>query len=358
MAIRFMDSFSHYATANIFQKWTVAGDFGFGERLIVPGFGRCKQNAFSLRQTQIGGAEGPVWHVPLPNLTEGVMGAGFWSNNVDNTFNSPTFIYWLMLNGALDGNRVLGLGLNSNGTLTAYSGNNGIGGNLTALATSVKALQQGSWHSIAWTFKLNTSSGATAVYVDGDNANPWFTFSGNTGANSYTDIQLGQAFGGTGGPQYYSDFYYGDAQSDLKGDVRVFARVPNADGSTLQWTPKTGSPHFLMVNDNPPDGGATYNSNAPNGTGNIDTYKFPTIGIPSGTVYAVQVLPMLQKSDVGFRSAATVIRQGGINYTGTTQAVADGQYLYYQQVYNLDPTGTPWTVNTAVNDEFGIVQTG
>ncbi len=355
MAIRFMDSFSHYGSANLLQKWTTLGELGLGERLIVAGAGRCKQNAFRLRQVNIGSGEGPVWHPPYSGLTEGVMGAGFAFNNADGDW---SIIYSLMLNGARDNSRVLSLAIASNGTLVLYKGGNGIGGGFTEIARSLKAIQDSSWHSIAWTFKTNTSTGASAVYVDGDNANPWFTFSGNTGANSYTDIQLGQSNGGTGGPMFYSDFYYGDAQADLKGDSRVYARLPNADGATLQWTPKSGTAHYLMVDENPPDNGVTYNSNAPGGTGNIDTYKFPPIGIPSGTVYAVQVLPMLAKSDVGFRSGASVIRQDGINYTGSAQAVADGEYLYYFQVYEQDPTGAAWTVDHASNDEFGVAQTG
>jgi len=351
MAIKFMDSFSHYGSSNLTQKWTTVGELGLGERLIVTGAGRCLQNAFRLRQVNVGPAQGPVWHPPYAGLTEGVMGAGVSFNNADGAYSN---VFCLMLNGAQDINRTLTLAFASNGTLVLYKYASNV---VTELARSVKAINDSSWHSIAWTFKTSTSSGASSVYVDGDNSNPWFTFSGNIGSNSYTDIQLGQCFGGSGGPMFYSDFYYGNAQTDLKGDVRVFARLPNADGATLQWTPKTGVTHYTQVDENPPDAGATYNSNLP--VGNIDTYKFPAIGIPSGVVYAVQTVPMMMKSDTGFRGATPVMRQAGVNYVvGTQDAIADGSWLYYPQCFETDPTGAAWTVSTAVNDEYGIKETG
>jgi hypothetical protein len=160
------------------------------------------------------------------------------------------------------------------------------------------------------------------------------------------------AFGGTGGPQYYSDFYYGTLQSDLKGDCRVFARLPNREGPVLQWTPSTGAIHYQMVDDNPPNDDVDWNSDRI--AGHEDLYGFPAIGIASGTVYAVQTCALMKKTDVGFRSVAPVINIAGIDYVGTTRAIADGSWLYYIQCWDQnDPSGAAWTVPNAVNSYYG-----
>lgn len=355
MAIRFMDSFSHYDAAHLFAKWTTAVN-NLGQRNIIVGGGRCLQNALQLVQTQVGICQGPVWHPPFVSLTQGVMGAGMkvTQANVGN----PHVIFSLMNGGALESNRVFSALLWSDGTLGMATGYFGVGGGFTEVARSAVAIQDDSWHYYEWTFTTSTSAGSGALYLDG-NSTPIVTFSGNTGASAYNNIQLGAVNIGDGAGARsltFSDFYFGDQMSDRKGDSRVYARLPIRDGSILQWTPKTGLTHFLMVDENPPDDGTTYNQTL--GVGNIDLYGFPAIGIPSGTVFAVQTLPMMAKSDTGFRSAATVIRQSGTNYTGDTKVIADGSYLYYPQVYELDPTGAAWSVSTAVNNEFGVILTG
>lgn len=347
MAVQFMDSFSHYNTLEaMMAKWTTRID-NFGEYLIIPGGGRCLQNCLQIRQTQIGACSGPVYHPPIASLTEGVLGAGFRGTSV----NSGGTAFFSIFNGDdLDVYRALTLGLNANGTLTIYTGSFSTPGPPVLRATSLQAIQDLSWHYVELQFKMSTSGGTANVYIDGDHSNPWISFSGNTGANNYTDFQLGL----TGSsPLRISDFYYGNAMTDLKGDSRVYARLPNSDGSILQWTPKSGVTHYTQVDESTPDEGTTYNEDRT--PGNEDLYGFPAIGIPSGIVHAVQVCPMMIKTDVGFRSVAPVVRIGGIDYIGATRAIGDGTYLYYLQVWDGNsPDGNPWTVNTASNSEFGV----
>jgi hypothetical protein len=355
MAIKFLDSFSHYGAPNIVQKWTGVPQFSFGSRTIVAAGGRCLQNALQLTANTTGSGDGPSLHLPYAGLTSGTMMGGYKLGGDNFLDNGSIFV--LYKNGTLYLNQIASLGIQSNGTLIATRG---VPGSETIFATSLKAIQDQSWHHIGWSFTIDPSAGRFTVYVDGDVANPWIDFTGNTGASGgYTDLSILRYSTPSGGgtPQLMCDFAWGDAYTDYKGDTRVYRRLPNADGSTLQWTPKTGITHYNQVNENPPDAGATYNSNLPNG--NIDTYKFPAIGIPSGTVYAVQVVPMLMKDNVGFRGVTPVIRQGGVNYVvGSQSAISDGSFLYYPQCFETDPLGAAWTVDTASNDEFGVKQTG
>lgn len=353
--VRFLDSFSHYSTAFIGRKWTGVPDVGRGSRSIVVGAGRCKQNALQLSANTIGSGDGPSLHLPYAGLTSGTMSAGY--RLAGENFNTSGGIFFLYKNGTMYGDQIAGLNVDSNGTLVVIRGS--VTGEVE-VTRSLKAIQDNSWHHIGWSFTIDPSAGRAVVYVDGDMSNPWIDFTGNTGASGgYTDLSVLRYSSTEGGgtTQQLCDFFWGDSINDYKGDTRVYARLPNADGATLQWSPKTGTSHYAMVDENPPDDGTTYNSSLT--VGNIDTYKFPVIGIPSGVVYAVQVVPMMMKTDVGFRGVTPVIRQGGINYVvGTQQALSDGNFLYYPQCFEQDPISAAWTVDTAVNDEFGVEESG
>jgi hypothetical protein len=346
--IRFLDSFSHYDAARLLYKWTTYANAGLGLREIVVGGGRCLQNAYQLTQVNVGQGEGIVYHPPFANLTEGTLQTGF--RIPPNNSGNPHMIFSLFYNGTIENNRVLSLGLNSNNTLGLYTGYFGAGGNLTEVVRSLRAVNDSSWHSVGWTFKTDPAAGASSVYIDGDLGDPYFTFAGNTGAAHYTDFQLGVANGG--GTLRYSDFFWGDLQTDVKGDSRVFARLPNREGPILQWTPSSGAIHYQMVDENPPNDDTDWNSDRT--PGNEDLYGFPSIGIASGTVYAVQTNMLMKKTDIGFRSVAPVIQIGGVDYVGLTRAIADGSWLYYMQCWDQnDPAGNPWSVPNAVNSYYG-----
>ena len=108
-----------------------------------------------------------------------------------------------------------------------------------------------------------------------------------------------------------------------------------------------------MVDDTTPDDDATYN--AASGIGATDTYKFPNISLSSGTVYGIQLMPNMIKTDPGARTFANVVYQGGVLTVGTTQAPSQTDYTYLPQMFQTNPTvSAAWTKTTANNMEGGV----
>lgn len=357
MAIRFIDSFSHYDTPNIYTKWTTpqSETARFASGTIVPGSGRCLQNALYInRFSDTTAGTGPCLLV-APALTEGVVGVGVKYPDAGVDAPAGMSIFLVKLNGVLFANTQLEVMINSDGTIRVITYDGFF--NIIELGRTTFPMQAGSWHYVELVFKIHSTLGVAQIYIDGQqklNLTNVNTVSGTPAANFWSVIQLGTIYPGhgLGGFCNFCDFYVGDAQTDRKGDVRAFTRLPNSDGTYRQWIPLLVGPHYQMVDDNPPDDDTTYNFTST--VGAIDTYTYPPVAVPSGIIYAVQVLPRLKKDDVGTRSAAPFIRQAGSDYVGVTQAIAAGQYLYYRQLYELDPTGAAWTVATANADEFGV----
>lgn len=142
-------------------------------------------------------------------------------------------------------------------------------------------------------------------------------------------------------------------QNDFLGDCVVQTLAPTADGVGVDWAPDSGTARYARVKELTgtfPDGDTSYVSSS--ATGDIDTYDVGGVSSPSGTIYAVQTNLYARKDSAGAASIAPVIRQGGINYVGTTVGLSTS-YVTYSQLWALDPSGGAWTTSTVSNDEFG-----
>ncbi len=152
------------------------------------------------------------------------------------------------------------------------------------------------------------------------------------------------------GSSDFDDGYAASGTTSFQDDLRVVTQLPNSDGATLQWTPSSGSVHYAMVDENPPNGDTDYNSDAT--SGNIDTLGFPALGV-AGDVRAVQTGIYARKDDAGVRNVTTVIRQGGTDYSGASKAMSTS-YAYYRDVWEDDPdTSATWTVSGVNSAEYG-----
>ncbi|TSC67995.1 MAG: VCBS repeat-containing protein [Parcubacteria group bacterium Gr01-1014_66] len=104
-------------------------------------------------------------------------------------------------------------------------------------------------------------------------------------------------------------------------------RLPSSDGAYLQWTPKTGTTHYTMVDETACNGTTDYNST--NTIGSRDSYGISLLPIPNGsTITGIEVTPCASRNANGNGSATMNVfyRFNGIdsadagNYalTGTT----------------------------------------
>lgn len=103
--------------------------------------------------------------------------------------------------------------------------------------------------------------------------------------------------------------------------------LPSSDGAYLQWTPKTGTTHYTMVDESTCNGTTDYNST--NTVGNRDSYGVSITSIPDGsTITAVEITPCASRNANGSGSATMNVfyrfsgvdsaDAGGYALTGTT----------------------------------------
>jgi hypothetical protein len=139
-------------------------------------------------------------------------------------------------------------------------------------------------------------------------------------------------------------------QNTFLGPSRIVTPVPTGAGSHTQWTPTGAASNFQCVNEAPPDGDTTYVADST--PGDLDSYVF---GQADGgaTIFAVQTNLYARKDDANTRQIATLVRQGGVDFVGTTFTEA-ASYSDFTQIYNQDPTGTNWTPAVFNADEFGV----
>lgn len=102
---------------------------------------------------------------------------------------------------------------------------------------------------------------------------------------------------------------------------------PSSDGAYLQWTPKTGTTRYTMVDESTCNGTTDYNFT--NKVGNRDSYGVSITSIPNGsTITAIEIIPCASRNKTGGGSATMNVfyRFSGVdsanagNYalTGTT----------------------------------------
>jgi hypothetical protein len=126
-----------------------------------------------------------------------------------------------------------------------------------------------------------TSGGTSTVWVDGAQQ---VTYSGNTtaGLEAIAAIGFGCGDAADGFNGYLDDIVCDD--SDYIGSSYICAIIPNAVGTTTQWTPLSGT-NFQNVNSVPPDDNKYVYTN----TSAIDTYKCTGLPANAIAVKSVQV---------------------------------------------------------------------
>ena len=90
------------------------------------------------------------------------------------------------------------------------------------------------------------------------------------------------------------------AFADVSGTL-----LPLSDGAYLQWTPSTGTTHYVLVDESSCNGTTDYNST--NGVGNRDAYGLSLASIPNGsTITAIEITPCASNNKQGGGTASTL----------------------------------------------------
>jgi hypothetical protein len=338
MALRFVDGFDHYATAQILQKWSsnATGVISAGNgRNSTQSYRHSTSNDFATKSLTTSGDTAII---------------GFaWKTSDITDANSANAI----LKISASGTDHVSITVNASGQILAKRGDGGG----TTLGTSSVALSSGSFAYIEVKAVIDNAAGAVTIRVNGSEVLAVSGVDTNAGGGSdvWDTIMIGDEGAGTSSAtRDFDDLYAcdgsGSVNNDFLGPVRVKTIYPDGAGNSTDFTPSAGS-NFENVDEALTDSDTTYNSES--SAGDHDTYTYGSVGL-SGTVKGVQVNMLVRSDGAGSETVAPMVRLSATDYQGTTQGLTTS-YTDVFQVYETSPdTSTAWTVAEIDGAEFGI----
>lgn len=293
------------------------------------------------------GGAGSAQHV-RKLLTAGAteVYSGFALNPQTLTGGTGSSIVYQLLTTA--GAIVAQVGINAAGTVSVLNSAS------SGIATGTAVISAGSWCYIELHALAAGASGSISTWVNGvadiapTTTNIGSTAMGGVGLNSRNNTM----------PVTFDDIYLLDTTGSAPdntnlGDTHVETVLGTADGTNIQWTPSSGTTHFNLVNENPPDGDLTYVSSS--AVGQIDEYVFSPLSVLTGTVFAIQTNMYARKDNASTRQIKANVRSGGTDYQPGALQTLSTSYVFYSDIIPTNPgTSSPWTVSGVNNAQFGV----
>ncbi len=150
----------------------------------------------------------------------------------------------------------------------------------------------------------------------------------------------------------YIDDGSGSFNTGLLGQCQVlFAGLPSGD-SSVQWATSTGTTHYNLVNEVPPDDDTSWVQSAT--SGQADLFTYPPITGTVEAIYGVQISTIARVTDANTFSLIMPVVSGSES-DGTSQVISSTAYADYRRIVETDPaTSQLWTqagINAAT---FGV----
>lgn len=275
----------------------------------------------------------------VSNLT---MHAGWQFASYPST-DSTSYSFFHLLS---DANFVLNFVPRANGSIEVYRATSQTAGTLLG-ATAANVYLEGLWYSWVLEVVHHASNGRITLYID-DMTTPKLNLTGiNTGAGTYPTLNrmcLGSPRGNpiNWGNVLWDDVYVTDSATKLTNLPRAELLLPNGDGSTLNWTPSTGTSHFAVIDENPPVSTDYLQAST---VGNVDEIALSNlVGSPT-QIYELRPFGFGQRTDATSRAISLGIKSGA--------SVSDSSDIYlnssgngFERVLTTDPaSGIAFTVS-------------
>jgi len=342
MALKFIDGFDHYATADLTLKWNSIGvstaiDATGGRR----GSGALALDAGSSKYVQ----------KTIAAVATAVVGFALKYTG------TPSQGYLVYFGDA--GADQCGFRFNADGTVSFYRGT-------TLVATSSNSMSAGTWYYCEAKVLINNTTGTYEFRVNGTSTG-WLAATGQNTRSTANNTTNGIYFNARAANQSsqginsttvrIDDFYYLDTSgsapnNDFLGDVRIDTVLPSGAGNTTQFTPSTGS-NYQCVDEASQNGDTDYVQDST--VNHKDTYAYADITHTPSAIYGVQVNMIAKKDDAGTRSVCSVVRSGGTDTDGATQALSAVSYSDLMEIIENDPnTAAAWTKTNLNAAEFGV----
>jgi len=365
MALLFMDSFDHYVTADLLEKWTTETTTGgFSTSGIVAAIGRRGSAAYRLSHNAGSGARTQSLQRFLTagnnTLIVGFALAPMTAYSLLDPGTDPDSGACLLVARAATIAQSW-IKINTDGTLSAMRA-----GTSTVIGTTSAPLASGGYTYLEVLLTIHDTAGAVVIRFNGAevlNLSSVNTRGSASAVNGWDAIRLGpiRNVGASGNAQEFriDDLYVLDGTgaaptNAFLGDVRVDARYPTAPGATTGWTPSAGA-NWQCLDETAPNDDTDYTS-AP-AAGLTDTFVVEDAPVAGAQLFGVQHCLSARKTDAGAATIAPVIRHSGVDYPGA--GINPGTaYAYALQIAALNPgTGVPWTEAGFNAAEFGYTRT-
>lgn len=215
------------------------------------------------------------------------------------------------------------------------------------------------WNFIEMEVKVHDSAGLVTVRSNGVTiasvsgvdtkftANAWWDalYMSPTGSAGISSMQIDDHYYAdktVGGGTFPADTFLGDAKV-----VTLFA----TGNDSVQWTPLSLA-NWQMISEIAMDSDTTYNYTAT--PGNQDTFVFQSLAGTITTIYGIQVTYATRKDDAGMKEIKGVVKSGGTSYFGDVKSIPDSNYVYFTDLWILDPdTGANWTLSGVNAANYG-----
>lgn len=346
MALRFIDSFNHYATADLTAgKWSNQAS-GYQSGPTIAAGGRSSNNALLLSFSNDPNARCHLVKNFAASLGSTVY-LGF----------AVKWVTGFFANGPLVELGEIGVGgqfrmlMNASGQIVLQRGS-------TTVLTTVAALSVGQANYIELKVVIHGTTGIYEVRINGVVQG---TFTGNTQSLGVATLSY-LAFGVNANPAqtaqaYINDLYVCDSAGAVNntylGDVYVAPLLPNGAGATSDFaqTGGTAAQPYTAVNEATPNGDTSYLASAVAPA--THTLAFADlVGTP--VIKGVAVTMYARKDDAGARTIQAVARSGGVDYGGEIVA-PNTSYAEIQALWDLNPaTAAAWTASEVNAAQFGI----
>lgn len=346
MALLWMDSFDHYVSADLTDKYAVA----VGSTIQIAG-GRRSTNSYRVGNSTSNRMIAAV----TPGSTTVIFGVALKISGMPASASTELSIIVMDVPTLTD---QVGLNISTAGFLRVIRGS-------TVLATAtIGAISAASYAYIEAKIVIHPSAGSAVVRVNElEVINVSSINTAASGVATWSGVMLRAT--NFINNQDFDDFYICDSNgsspwNNFLGDVRVDPRYPTAEGASSAWTPLSGTDNALMVDDPGPstyvvtsvgpDDDTTYNSAASVLTDTFVVQDAPVVG---ATIYGVQTCIGVKKSDAGACSIAPVVRPVSTDFVGTAQNPGTS-YTYLTTMYQANPaTSAQWTEAGFNATEFG-----
>jgi hypothetical protein len=355
MALLFMDSFDHYATADIAEKWTAVT----GGTPAIGAYGRNSTSGLRLNSGVRPGVSATV----LGDVSEAIVGVAVkptvWTGAAMSaiiTFGSGT--QWecgLMLLADLT---VRPFVVASAAWAGPGSDTTNAWAVLLGSASSV-ALQVGVWAYLEVRMKCDGSTGTCTVRLNGTEILALTGLDTLYTSATLSRVAVAAATTISAAAIDIDDLVVMDTTGSLNnvflGDVTISAIYPSAVGNSTGWTPSAGSNYDCcneaVVNDDTDYVAATTLATK-------DLYAFTDA--PAGAdIKAVQLCIAARKGAEGPGQLTPVVRSASTDYDKTAQGIGGTSYSYLRTVVETDPaTAAAWTESGFNAAEWGFKKTG